>query len=255
MLKLIFVFFLFTPLISKGQTTNIDSDRPGQAISANPMSPYHFQIQTGADLYKYNSPSEFKTLIPSVTLRYGITKNSEINYSTSSSFDFPVLANHFIGGISNGIGLRTRIDQSETLNLSTQTEALVVQYLPQENGRQLNLKTVFISSAALSQKMNFLLNLGLNYNTRSKSFSTNYILNVNYTFSKNSTFFIENYGNFGVFSFETFWDGGLAYCLTPNFQLDCSFGASILSNTRNYFISTGLSYKLESKNKLKQIDK
>jgi hypothetical protein len=255
MFKLIFTLYFLTPLILQGQTTaNIDSDRPGQAISSTPMRLKDFQIQTGGDLYCFNPTSQFNILIPSTTFRYGITKNSELNYTSILSSFIPSVNKKFVSNMSNGIGIRTRIDKNDILALSLQAEGILTQDLESGNSPQLNLRTVFISTTSLTQKIDFLLNLGVNYNTKTITFNSNYILNLSYSFSKNSAVFIENYGNFGIFSFETFWDSGLAYCLTPNFQIDCSFGSSIISITRNYFISTGLSIRLVNKTQQKNIE-
>ncbi len=97
------------------------------------------------------------------------------------------------------------------------------------------------------RKCNFFIGYNIGYNYVAKKNSLTYSWVIGAELSKNLSFYVEPYGTWSKSAnFESNLDTGFTYLITPNFQLDASYGVG-LNNTMQY-IATGFSWKIQ-KNK------
>src|SRR5690606_6940876 len=71
-----------------------------------------------------------------------------------------------------------------------------------------------------------------------------YAVNLSFPIVGNLTGFVENYGELQSRDFETRVDAGFAYIINPNLQLDISGGYGRNQGITDYFIGTGVSWRV-----------
>jgi hypothetical protein len=87
--------------------------------------------------------------------------------------------------------------------------------------------------------------LSYNIGTSSEINQFNCTFNVGYSHGPSTSFFLEYFSSFEKqLKPQHNIDGGVLYLLNHNFQIDLAFGSSIDFVKDDYFITTGLSYKL-----------
>lgn len=88
-------------------------------------------------------------------------------------------------------------------------------------------------------------NIGLIWdgNSNQNKFTASFCFN--YLATDRTNFFIEYFDFLGKGSEEHGLDGGLTFLLWPLVQADFSAGISLVNNTLNHFISSGISFRIE----------
>ncbi len=235
----------------------IQSDRPGQANSANTIGAKNLQLQMGYnnnnDVFNGGVSGTFGTRISSFSplFRFGLFEKTEIGVGynlfqvknhlnqdqigeaeTDGNFSFNVRQNLMDG--KNNFGILAGFNSNFKKNL--------LDKIPY------NLSFQALSSHTLSDKFglstNLIYNLDVNP-TVSTNQSLGYVLNLAYFFSDKLGVFVENYGQIGD-TWRPLFDGGLAYLVSDNFQLDFSAGYGPQYDIqRSYFIDFGLSYRVK----------
>ena len=101
---------------------------------------------------------------------------------------------------------------------------------------------VFVTSQQWSG-FTLITNWGGSWNGTSAIPSGNYTVNLSYAFTPRVGLFLENYGTVTSGNFETRFDGGVAWLVTNNLQLDLLAGVGRNHGLNDYFVSTGFSWR------------
>jgi hypothetical protein len=229
----------------------IRSGRPGQSIGAFTVGKNIFQVQSGIDHFGYTndeSQSEGNGILANTGLRFGITEAFEVGayleYKSESVKDNTL--KYAPQGFSNVVlGLRYQISVGKGLIPSVGFQLRVK--LPSNDAyyktEYIAPSFVFVTSQQLSSSWLLITNLGSSWNGNTAAPMGLYTVNLSCAITSKFGAFIENYGNYKEGVFETRMDTGVAWLVTPNLQLDLLGGIGSNHGLKDYFISTGFSWR------------
>lgn len=228
----------------------IRSGRPGQSIGATCVGKGIFQMQGGIDHFGFeNSEQGTKGngVLSNIGLRFGLTDYFEIagfteyrseqvetNGSPSLRYGISNLTVAMRYQISEGKGLAPSVGFQFRLRLPVAN-----QYYRIDNVAP---SFVFVTSQQW-HGFTLITNLGGSWNGTSATPSGNYTINLSYALTPRFGLFIENYGAVTAGNFETRFDGGVAWLITNNLQLDLLAGFGSNQGLNDYFVSTGFSWR------------
>lgn len=247
------ILFAFKSFSQVATEDIIITDRPDLTESSRTVPHKSIQIETGFLMVveQPNEPTEFKNILyqfPATLVRFGIFENVELrlfNQFVNERSNNPslILKERSTYGIDN-LQLGTKINITTEKGLRPEIALLSHIVLPLGSEQFKNDKTlfnlVFSLSHTLSNKFSLGYNLGWTSNDINLKGSGTYTLAIGYTISPKLGFYAEGYG--ALQNLETLTlglDGGFAYLLKNNIQLDLSAGKSITEN--DYFVSAGFS--------------
>lgn len=248
-IQLLFFLFLLSFFSAKGQfSETIQSGRPGQAIGPFTVGKNVFQLQTGVT-YNQLQPSQSnqsKVWLHNTVLRFGVFERFEINglfnwqtekqTSSTGSDRQSGISNTQIGGrfhLLQGQGAIPAIGIQGRLLLKAQSKA----YQRQKLGANVVLVTTNQVTSWLSLNSNW----SIEWSGNGDDPLDLYILNASFSITEKLGGFIEVYGE--LTSFTTNYDGGFAYLLSNNTQLDFSAGWQGQNSLENWFLDFGLSWR------------
>lgn len=251
-LKFIKVVFLLcvVPYSFSQYSESISSDRPGQAIGGNTVGKSVLQVQPGLDYFSFlNLSSPPRGILASSAFRFGISEKVELNTYVDyqyeqSSFD---TTHSFLSGINNlFFGFRTNFFEQKGLvpNTGFQLNLKIPKISNDFGSSQLATNMVLILSWSLPKNTSVTTNWILSYDGNSIYPIGKYALNFGFPVYKNLGGFIENYGQVSQNFYETKFDGGFAYMLNDHFQFDISAGFGSNLNALDYFVSSGISWRI-----------
>ena len=259
---LVSVLFLVHASLGYAQyTEKIVSGRPGQAIAAQTPGKNVFQLETGFDhtgadwVGDVDSDWNQRALLNATLLRFGILNKLEIH----SGWEFrqdnweqnegdPTSAE---GMSFSSVGIRHNIFEGDGKkpSLAYQVSAKLNILSKDYNPKGIAPHFVFTSGMSLTDKVGITLNSGINFGYKSSDFMV-YIINFGYTLSDKAFAFTEIYGDFNISEsgrgdkFNPKFDAGLGLFLTNDLQFDILWGYALNSDFQEYFVSTGLSWRL-----------
>jgi hypothetical protein len=246
---LLAALFLGAPAQAQFYET-IRSGRPGQSIGATCVGKGIFQTQGGVDHFGYeNSEQATKAngLLSNIGLRYGLTEYFEVGGFTEYRSE-EVETNGTTSlryGISNlTVGMRFQIAEAKGLAPSVGFQFRLRLPVANQYYRIDNVAPsfVFVTSQQWSG-FTLITNWGGSWNGSSAIPSGNYTVNLSYAFTERFGLFLENYGTVTAGNFETRFDGGVAWLVTNNLQLDLLGGFGNNHGLNDYFVSTGFSWR------------
>ena len=246
------IFFLAFYLSHAQFNESIRSGRPGQASDPFAVGTNVFQTETGMDVgaYKYKDNNyKGSSLVPNTFLRFGMSEHFDLNCALEFRSDQYVAYGRKseFGGLSAlNLGARINLTEGEGFFPASGLQlSFKLPYLGYYYERDyVAPKIVFLSGGKLTKRLAMLVNLGIDYNGFDSKPSFLYVLNFAYTISDSWGIFIENYASFTEDYFENRWDGGLAYTLNSNLQLDLYGGAGYYDERTDYFVSFGFSWRI-----------
>lgn len=254
MKKLMLFSFVVLVFPSFAQLSDqIQSDRPGQANSANTVGKGMLQAQVGYNYNQYNSnyflPYEQRQHTLGSLFRFGILEQTEVGIGASlGSYSQFVGDDKISDSQSNNefsFSLRQNVLNGDhnlafLAGISSPLEKNVYNEVP------VNFTLQALSSHTLTDRFSLSTNLIYTYQDFIEQGNLSYVLNLGFSLSEQWSVFVENYGTFTNDNWEPQFDGGFAYLVNQNFQLDVSAGYSpIDERTRQYFIDFGLSYRIK----------
>ncbi|MDX1278066.1 transporter [Oceanihabitans sediminis] len=252
----VFVSSLSTP--SFAQETKVEpliTDRPDATESATPIQKGFIQIETGA-FYESNEQHniKFKKHTYNTTLvRYGLLDNLELRLGWDVSEE--KIENKHQIEISSGLsplllGFKTGIAKEN--GLLPEIGVLGHLYLPFTASEDYKPKTtgvdlIFSFSHTISEKSSFAYNLGASWQDDSAKASYIYSIAYSQSITDKIDTYIELFGDFPEKNKANhFWNTGITYLISNNFQLDCSVGTSITKG-QDILLSIGASFRIPSK--------
>jgi hypothetical protein len=230
----------------------IQSDRPGQAIGAFTVGKNTLQLQQGVDYNSFadraNAP---KTIVSNNVIRFGIRETIELSALIDYQYDKQKIANKQIeqSGFSNlHLGFKVHLTQQKGIlpNFGFQLRLRVPQVSKAYGIQNLASEMSFVANWSLNKNYSLSNILVLSYNGNHTKPTGKYVLNFGFTIYQKLSGFIENYGQLYLSNFETRFDGGIAYLLHNNIQLDLAAGYGSNNKIKDYFISTGISWRILS---------
>jgi hypothetical protein len=228
----------------------IRSGRPGQSIGASTVGQGIFQVQSGVDMFGYTNDTNGEKdhgYLTNTGVRMGITESFEVGafYEYRSEWVSTNNTSSWHDGTSNMlIGLRHQISRGKGIIPSIGSQFRV--RLP-VLGNYYNIKNIapsfiLVTSQQLS-KFTLITNLGSSWNGIDSTPTGLYTINLSCALTGTFGVFIENYGTIMQGNFQTRMDTGVAWLVTPNLQLDLLGGFGRNQGLKDYFISTGFSWR------------
>ncbi len=231
----------------QSQTTpDIETDRPDQTETPYSVGTGRFQAENG-----YLISTIFKDLhltnIVSL-LRYGLTQKLELRAEIIR--DKYVYNKTTINEGMQPLELGFKVNVIEEKGLLPKTSLIAHLALPRVASTDYKSRYYmpnfrFTMQHSLSSKQSLSYNLGGEWSVDDKSFMPLYTFASGYDFSKKLYGYIELFGFFpkGIQAEHSF-DGGLAYLIAPNLQVDISAGFGITSSAPKHYTAIGLSFRL-----------
>ena len=247
------IAMLFTLSITYAQfQENIDSGRPGNAISVFTVGKNVGQVELGLDYA--NNIDVFSS---SPFLRYGITEKVEINGGVSYDFSNSNL-------LSYNLGAKFNIFEGDTMMPSS---AFFINFnFPNNSITNSSGTALFIFNHKFYNGLNITANLGVNIDLETTTsvgvdgdgnpktsevvqYQGLYTLNFSYGLNEKWTVFIESYGSYDKFSetdFNLSVNTGASYLLNKNLLIGFLVGYGISTN-KYLTVSTGVSWRIPTK--------
>lgn len=226
--------------------------RPGQAIGAFTVGKNILQFQQGLDYFS-TEDSDFSAngFVSNNIIRFGVLETLEISALIDFKYEHRELETSSISlsGLSNlHLGFRVHInDQVGWVPTTGFQMRLKIPKISNDFGSdQLATVMVFVANWKLPKSMGLGTNWILSYNGNDHYPTGKYVLNFNFPIHSNFSGFIENYGEVRNKIFQTRYDGGFAYLINNNVQLDLSAGYGYNQNIKDYFVSAGISWRITS---------
>ena len=238
--------FIMTAAFSQNNLNELTVDRPGIAETPFTVAPGMYQFEVGFDYFKRYNGNVYH--LPVALFRTGISKRTELRISSRQIAEKTDRGSfNGISSLSTGIKMHV-IKQNKRI---PETDILTNVILPigyTSGAKNIGYEVLLLfqndyyPNTAINYNIGYLWDFNLNKPMFSASFCFNYLPTQRVGLFVEYFSYIPNGwpGEHGV-------DGGLTYLLAPKFQVDLSTGISRLDNQNNFFISSGFSFRLESK--------
>ncbi len=241
--------FIFLLISIHSVSQDLVTDRPDQTESSVTVPFGSLQIETGM-LFGSFGKSMSKTnsiLIPTTLFRYGITKGVELRFVNQ----FERIKNNGMTHYGmNDFELGAKIQVLKDQNKNTEIAFLTHLTIPIGSKTLTNDKYGSVNKLAISHaindKMGIGYNVGYNYWGEGNGDFT-YSLALGISVTDKIGIFFEPYGEIIEFKdFQAYFDTGMTYLISDNFQLDFSLGNGI--NHKMSYLSFGLSWRIMKNN-------
>ncbi len=233
----------------------IRTGRPGQSIGPFTVGKNVLQFQQGLEIGGVsninNAPTSF---INNNVIRFGVSETVELSALIDYQQDYKNENNIYINnsGVSNlHLGFRVHLTNQKGLLPTTgfQMRLRVPNTSKDFPTQNIASVMVFVANWSLPKECSLGTNWILSYSGNNTPATGKYIINFGFPIAKKWSGFVENYGQVNQSVFQTRFDGGLAYLINNNFQLDASAGFGSNQGIKDYFVSTGVSWRLIPKRK------
>lgn len=247
---LLLILFIYSTRGFSQYNETIRTGRPGQAIGAFTVGNKVLQFQQGVD---------YSTILDSNASNHVLLNNNVIRYGFLETFEFSALidyqnnyyqfdsAESSLQGLSNlHLGFRVHITDQKGWRPTTgfQMRLSIPNLSADYKAENIAPVMVFVANWALPKSMSFATNWILSYNGNDQYPTGKYVLNFAFPIHNKWSGFIENFGQVNQSVFQTRFDGGFAYLLNNDVQLDISAGYGDNQNVKDVFISTGISWRI-----------
>jgi hypothetical protein len=236
-------FCFFVPVLFAQE---LITDRPDQTESALTVPLHSLQVETGFhyETIKENGFRIEQYSIAGTLFRYGIEDNLEIRFGSGYFINKSSETTHNFDDLLAGIKINFLREESAPLDLGVMAH-LIVPVFPLFRMRLLAPELIISGSRSLSDKISIGVNLGGSYNSQWTEINYLYTTVIGYSLTQKSGIFIEAYGYLSPkVNPSHYYDGGFTYSLSDFLQLDISGGKNISGIDSNWFISTGVSFRL-----------
>lgn len=249
-----------SPLLSNAQSDDvINSNRPGFSLSPYNVGKGIFQLESGLSGYLSNTSdaTSNKSIGLDVTLRYATndvleffanvtTQNKWVQVTpenTSSDFMFTPLS----------IGAFYRLNEGEKFIPTVAVGAELMYYQNSFNSdKNVDIGIDFRTQHDFAPRWVFISNWAVKriiFDTK-----LNYTLSVTNTISQKWSWFVENFGIYSLkdqgdnSNLDSYFSAGVAHLFSDDIQFDI-FGGVNLNNKPTYYISLGISWRLDGRGK------
>jgi len=235
-------------------TIDIITDRPDATESATTIPHGSLQIETGAFYTSFEENNIKQEVIGYNTtlIRYGILNNLELRLGWNFEEGRTTINGTKLNNVTSGFsplltGIKINVVEKKGwipaiafLGHLALPVTAANDYHPETTG--VNFR--FSIDHTLTEKSSIAYNLGAQWGDDSPEAAYVYTLAYWYSILENLGVFAEVYGDFPENSKANhFWNGGLAFLVMHNLQLDASIGTGI-TNGQDLLLSAGVSYRI-----------
>jgi len=231
------------------------SDRPGKAFRPFTPGKSVFLLQSGVSYSHVSESSEVKTnttnFYNDTEFRWGLLRNFEVNANFQFSNERLTIQDSLAdknSGLSDlTIGTRYIIFEGERAipTISFQASVLLNLLSSSFNPRDAAPSFMLLTHQRLGEKISLVTNAGMSWNGNNSRSRGDYALNLTFAISPKYGAIIENYGNLENKEFKTYFDAGVYYLLSNNFQVDLSGGLGHNHGATNLFATLGFSWRFK----------
>jgi len=227
----------------------IETDRPTEAQSAELVDKAAFQIETGFRKQQENK-EDYVLRHPEALLRYGLLNRLELRVAINAASERLYSEEQFNYGLEPvELGLKARMFQTKDTSFITSLYAQtgISQWASKDHQLDESFYRVrLLFQNKLSEKIKLSYNVGRDWNSNNKEQIWIYTLSPQFELSEKWQAFVEEFGSFTKrHKPEHYIDGGFAYNITNNIQLDVNAGKGISSNAADYFFTGGISLRIK----------
>jgi hypothetical protein len=233
----------------------IQTDRPDVTESATTVQKYRLQVESGFEYHQDKQKSgdtgqDFQTInIANTLLRYGMTKKWELRLGalyTTQTIKKSGSKNSQDGIHGLAIGAKYWLVR-ETGRIPN-VAVIAAADLPLGNKQfapdKLTPNVVFCAAHTLGERYSFGYNLGSSFEDQDH-FLYHYSASLGLNMSEELSAFAEVFGDFSQNNIpENMVDGGFAYRLQRNLQVDFSAGKALNGNAADWFVNAGFAARL-----------
>ncbi len=228
---------------------SIRSGRPGQSIGAFTVGTGVLQVQTGVTFdWADWEAAESNSFISTTVIRFGIQEHFELSGVLGFGNNNLETADQTIktNGVSNvqlGFRYNLRDGQGSGPNIGIQTRLRLPLTSDDFPTKDLGSTTMIALTQGLGGPFGMVTNLGVTWTGNQAAPVGFYTFNLGASFGQGWEVFIENYGNFRKSDFDTRFDTGVGYIVSPNLKLDFSTGWGKNDGITDYFVDFGFSWR------------
>lgn len=251
MKKLIFVIccHFFSVEAQENKVEEIESiatDRPDQTETPDVVPFKYFQMETGFNVESRNKELSF--MHPTILWKVGIFKSTELRLITELSSQKDTAGNYRVGLAPIEIGFKTAICEEKKARPKISFIAhMAIPYLSTKNQRTNYFAPNFRFTLEHTLKKNISLgyNLGMEWDGDSPYPSFIYTIVNGVDITDRWYFYYEFFGDFPVNGASTHtFDGGFAYLIKNNMQVDISGGFQLYPFVKGWYTSIGYSFRV-----------
>jgi hypothetical protein len=265
-LRLILLIQGFLLILSKGFSQEMErpmiTDRPTQSVSTSVLLPGEVQIESGflyerSEIPAFMGTTEFPVhtwLLNGTLLRIGIFKGTELRLGQDvfrRRTDNPALplAEQIVSGpapLKTGIKVRLYEGSKYVPEIAFLGSLSLPFYATEAFGHD-RVAPAFrlLFAKSFGERFNVGANLGADWDGNTALPIGAYTLSVGSSIAGGFSGFIELYGFFGRdLPPDHRWNGGFAWLIKPDFQLDLTGGIGLSDASPRAFLSTGFSLRL-----------
>lgn len=254
------LLFIITVLLYTGvnfqanaqNSETIQTDRPGQAIVPYTVGKNTIQGQHGIDYTHAEDNAITEGMLIDNVIKYGIGSNIELNtlidYQSTQTNTQPEVTKQ--SGFSNvHVGFRVKLfDEKKILPaIGFQMRMKIPGISKDYASKYTSPFMILTTNKSTTSGIGMTTNWTVSWNGNDGVPTGGYVINLSFPIYKKLSGYIENYGQVYNETFETRYDGGFAYLLHNNLQLDLYGGYGSNHGVEDYFISTGISWRLNLK--------
>lgn len=235
------------------QLTNpISTDRPGISTSSSVTPAGALQFEAGAEYFQDNATGAYQ--LPTVLFRTGLAPQAELRAGMRViKQDSLKEGDHYATNWStSALSLGTKVQLMRQQDWKPEIAVLVNLVIPHTNFGESDQgyfghDVLLIFTREISPKLSLTGNVGGAWAGNQAGGVFNYTACLGGKISARTGYFVEHYA---------FWaekgklnpsiDAGLSHLLTPNLQLDVSAGTTRIRNVPNYFVSAGISFRIDT---------
>jgi Putative MetA-pathway of phenol degradation len=245
-LILIALLLLQNIVLQAQTTTDLETDRPDQTETPFTVGKFMFQAENGFSRTKVDNLLVQNSLVS--LLRFGLSEKFELRAEILRD-GYTVDKTKIISGLQP-LELGFKVNLLKEKGIIPKTSLIAHITIPKAASKSFkgtyaapNFR--FTMQHSLSKKQSFSYNIGGEWNSDFGTFQPLYTLATGYDFTSKLYGYVELFGFFPKgLTAEHSLDGGLAYLLKPNLQLDISAGAGITKTAPKSYWAIGLSFRL-----------
>lgn len=244
---IVLVFLSALPFFAFSQD-KIETDRPTESQNASLVSKGVFQAEIG--LRKDQEKGhDYSIQHPNAVIRFGLFDGLELRLEAAVETQRFYSKNSFNYGMKPvEVGIKGRVFQTKDTSFIASLYGLAG--LPriasgdhQHQGTYYRIRLLLQNE--LSEKVKLIYNVGQDWDNEERQQNWIYAVAPQFQISDKWDLFLESFGYFQKSSKpEHYIDGGLAYYITNNMELDIDVGKGLGSKSADYFMTAGISFKL-----------
>ncbi len=233
----------------------IRSGRPGQAMGAFTMEKHVLQVQSGIDYFRSidaNGIKKNEEYLSNTVLRYGITRTFEVSgvveYKSENVLQSDVrISNQGLSALDVGMRAQVLTGKGVVPNIAFQVRMRLPALTGQYEIKNIAPILVLATSQQLFDKFTLITNWGTSWNGNDSSPKGSYVVNLSLPLNDRLGAFAETFGSLQRGVFISNVDAGFVFLLTKDLQVDAYGGYGMNQGIVDYFVSTGVSWRMKTK--------